>query len=68
MSLTSRIIGQIMKLPPAETHKYTVTRDVAVPMPDGVTLLADHYVPRSMRASYPTLLIRTPYGRRGFFA
>src|SRR5262249_25126887 len=68
MSLTSRIIGQLMKLPPAETHKSTVTRDVAVPMPDGVTLLADHYVPRSMRTSYPTLLIRTPYGRRGFFA
>jgi putative CocE/NonD family hydrolase len=68
MSLTSRIIGQIMKLPPAETHKYTVTRDVAVPMSDGVTLRADHYVPRSMRTSYPTLLIRTPYGRRGFFA
>ena len=68
MSLTSRIIGQVMKLPPAETHRYTITRDVAVPMPDGVSLLADHYVPRSMRTTYPTLLIRTPYGRRGFFA
>jgi uncharacterized protein len=68
MSLTSRIIGRLLKLSPAETHKYTVTRDVAVSMPDGVTLLADHYTPHSMRISYPTLLIRTPYGRRGFFA
>ena len=68
MSLTSRVIGWLMKLPPAETHSFTVTRDVAVPMPDGIVLLADHYTPRSKRTSHPTLLIRTPYGRRGFFA
>lgn len=72
MSLTSRVISWLLKLPPAETHSYTVTRDVRVPMPDGVVLQADHYVPRAHRAShpnatYPTLLIRTPYGRRGFF-
>lgn len=68
MSLISRVIGWLMKLPPAETHSFTVTRDVAVTMPDGIVLLADHYTPRSKRTSYPTLLIRTPYGRRGFFA
>ncbi|MGE5333387.1 MAG: CocE/NonD family hydrolase, partial [Nitrososphaerota archaeon] len=67
MSLTSRVVSWLLKLPPAETHHYTVRRDVRVPMPDGVTLLADHYVPRSQRPC-PTLLIRTPYGRRGFFA
>lgn len=67
MSLASRAIGWLMKLPPAETHSYTVTRDVQIPMPDGVTLLADHYTPRLGRPC-PTLLIRTPYGRRGFFA
>lgn len=36
-------------------------------MPDGVTLLADHYAPvRSDRA--PVILIRSPYGRRGVFS
>ncbi|MEV1243118.1 CocE/NonD family hydrolase [Nonomuraea sp. NPDC050022] len=35
-------------------------------MPDGVTLLADHYAPvRGDRA--PVILIRSPYGRRGLF-
>jgi putative CocE/NonD family hydrolase len=36
-------------------------------MSDGVTLLADHYTPRPKRP-YPTILIRTPYGRRGALA
>lgn len=67
MSLSSRLIGWLMKLPPAETHSYTIRRDVAVTMPDGATLLADHYVPRLNRRC-PTVLARTPYGRRGFFA
>jgi putative CocE/NonD family hydrolase len=35
-------------------------------MPDGVTLFADHYAPRS-GPRRPTILIRSPYGRRGFF-
>ncbi len=67
MSLTSRLLGRLLKLPPANTHSFTVRRDIAVPMPDGVTLLADHYTPRHNR-SYPTILIRTPYGRRGALA
>jgi putative CocE/NonD family hydrolase len=33
-------------------------------MPDGVTLLADLYRPRGAEAM-PTVLVRTPYGRRG---
>lgn len=43
---------------------YTVQRDLRVPMPDGVTLLADRYVPAGVRHA-PTILVRTPYGRRG---
>ena len=46
MSVTSRLIGWIFKLPPAETHDVVVERDLKVPMPDGVVLLADHYYPR----------------------
>jgi putative CocE/NonD family hydrolase len=42
-----------------------VRRRVAVPMPDGVILRADHYYPRSRggRGKFPTILIRSPYGR-----
>ena len=37
-------------------------RAVPVPMPDGVTLLADHYWP-VIDGPAPTLLVRCPYGR-----
>lgn len=70
MSLGSHLINGLLKLPPAETHRFTVKRDVPVAMLDGVTLLADHYIPDTTNSDrhYPTLLVRTPYGRRGFFA
>jgi uncharacterized protein len=67
MSLTSRALGWLLRLPPAETHRFSVTRNVAVPMRDGVMLLATHYTPHPQR-HYPTILVRTPYGRGGFFA
>ncbi|MBY8862319.1 CocE/NonD family hydrolase [Nocardia sp. CA2R105] len=38
-----------------------------MPMPDGAELLADLWSPRS-ETRPPTVLIRTPYGRRGFTA
>ncbi|SEF52712.1 hypothetical protein SAMN04489712_101317 [Thermomonospora echinospora] len=43
---------------------YTVQRDLPVTMPDGVTLLADRYAPAGV-PDPPTILVRTPYGRRG---
>jgi putative CocE/NonD family hydrolase len=67
MSLTSRLLSGWLRLPPAETHDIAVTRDLQVPMPDGVILLADHYMPRT-GPKRPTILVRSPYGRRGFFA
>ncbi|GAB3894957.1 hypothetical protein GCM10027612_47020 [Microbispora bryophytorum subsp. camponoti] len=45
-------------------RRVRVRRDVPVPMPDGVTLLADHYAPVGADRP-PTILIRTPYGRGG---
>jgi putative CocE/NonD family hydrolase len=66
MTLTSRLLSWWMRLPPAETHDFVITRDLRVPMPDGVVLLADHYAPRS-GPRRPTILVRSPYGRRGFF-
>ncbi len=66
MSVTSRLVGRLMQLPPAETHAIVVTRNLQVPMPDGVMLFADHYAPRN-GPRRPTLLIRSPYGRTGLF-
>lgn len=36
---------------------------VAIPMPDGVKLMADHYFPQA-QGEFPTLLMRTPYNRQ----
>ena len=66
MTLVSRLVGKLTNLPPAKTHAVLVERDLKVPMPDGVVLLADHYVPRSS-VRPPTILVRCPYGRGGFF-
>lgn len=64
MSFTSRLVHWLLRLPPAETHDIVITRDLRVPMPDGVNLLADHYMPRT-GPKRPTILVRSPYGRRG---
>lgn len=66
MTLVSRLFGRLFKLPPAETYNVGLDKDLAVPMPDGVTLLADHYYPRGV-GERPTVLVRSPYGRAGFF-
>jgi putative CocE/NonD family hydrolase len=65
MTLLSRLAGTMAKLPPAATRQVTVERDVATPMPDGVVLLADRWFPATLRVgSAPTVLLRSPYGRR----
>jgi len=47
------------------TEPHLVRRDVAVPMTDGVVLLADHYRPAGVHGPLPVVLIRSPYGRAG---
>jgi putative CocE/NonD family hydrolase len=56
-----RWIARWLRLPRAR-HAVTVERGVRVPMPDGIALVADHYYPNA-RGAFPTILIRTPYGR-----
>src|SRR3984957_11755252 len=46
------------------SNEVEVERDVKVTMPDGVVLLADIYHPVGVEDA-PTILERTPYGRRG---
>lgn len=66
MTLMSRLVGRFAKLPPAKTHAVIVERDLKIPMPDGVVLLANRYAPRGSER-LPTILVRCPYGRGSFF-
>jgi putative CocE/NonD family hydrolase len=65
MTVTSRFLAQMMKLPAAESRAIKVERDLKVPMPDGVVLLADRYLPAS--GAGPLVLVRSPYGRKNVF-
>jgi uncharacterized protein len=65
--LTSYLIQRSLRLPTPQTRDIVVHRDLRVPMPDGVVLLADRWAPRAGGISLPTAVFRTPYGRRGFF-
>ena len=67
MTLLSQIAGTVARLPRVTTPRLTVSRDLAVPMPDGVVLLADLYQPHRGQPLPPTVLVRSPYGRSGFF-
>ncbi len=66
MSITSRLVGLLLKLPSAETHDVIVERNLKVLMPDGITLLGDHYYPRR-GGNRPAILVRSPYGRTGLW-
>jgi uncharacterized protein len=66
MTVLSRFLSRSMRLPPAQTTDVRVQRDLRVPMHDGVTLLADRYAPPDAD-SPPLILVRCPYGRRGFW-
>jgi hypothetical protein len=63
MSLLSRRVLKQLGL--TSRYRVAVRRKVRVPMPDGVELLTDVFVPNG-RASGPTALIRSPYGRWPF--
>ena len=62
------LLGDAVLGLPLRAVPYTVERDVAVPMPDGVTLLGDHYRPSGAAGPLPVVLVRLPYGRAGTVA
>jgi putative CocE/NonD family hydrolase len=65
MTIMSRVAGTMAKLPKAGTRQVTVERDLATEMPDGAVLLADRWYPATLRVgTAPTVLLRSPYGRR----
>lgn len=64
MTVVSRLLGKAMKLPAAQSHAIMVERNLKIPMPDGVMLLADRYIPAG---GGPLVLVRSPYGRANMF-
>lgn len=54
------IARQINVYPP--TNDVAIKKNVAIPMADGVTLHANHYSPKEV-GEFPTVLIRSPWGR-----
>jgi putative CocE/NonD family hydrolase len=64
MTLASRLAARFWSLPKAR-HRVRVTRGLAVPMRDGIDLVADLYQPDG--PPQPTILIRSTYGRGAVF-
>lgn len=63
MSLASRVVERMFHLPPPVTRAVRVRRGIVVRARDGIALRTDLWQPRLRPA--PTILTRTPYGRRG---
>jgi putative CocE/NonD family hydrolase len=55
------VVARLLRLPPPHCG-VKVDRNIPVAMPDGIHLLTDHYAPEA-EGEFPTILIRTPYGR-----
>ncbi len=68
MTVVSRVAGRLLRLPRPIAREVMVERALTVVMPDGVALLTDHWVPKAPGRDggddRPTVLIRTPYGRK----
>jgi hypothetical protein len=65
MSLPSQILARLMHLPRAQTLDVVCEPDLRVTMDDGAVLLADRWVARATRDQpQPTVLVRSPYGRK----
>jgi putative CocE/NonD family hydrolase len=66
VTLVSEIAGRVMRLPAPLSRDVVVERDLPATMDDGVTLLADRYAPAGADGPAPTVLVRSPYGRRAW--
>ena len=64
MSIASKLLAYFYRLPPA-SNGVLVTRNIKVMATDGVALETDLFRPKTA-GTFPTLLMRVPYGRAGF--
>ncbi|MEU6606055.1 CocE/NonD family hydrolase [Streptomyces shenzhenensis] len=60
--LASRMMRATWRGLPAKRHDVGWEPGLLVPAADGSTLITDHYFPRA-EGDFPTLLVRSPYGR-----
>ena len=68
MSLASAVLARLAHLPRPLTEDVVCEKNLRVTMDDGAVLLADRWVPRATRdVPQPTVLVRSPYGRRQAF-
>lgn len=67
MTLLSELVGRRMRLVRPLSTRLVHERDLAVEMDDGIVLLADRWVAAATAdRPQPTVLVRSPYGRRQF--
>jgi len=64
MSFSSFMLARLYGLP-QRRYGARSTRDIEVVAPDGVVLATDHFAPKA-EGPHPTILMRLPYGRKGF--
>lgn len=64
MSIGSRVLARLWRLPAPRTRDTVEHRGMRIAMPDGIPLLTDRYYPRGGE-TLPVILIRSPYGRGG---
>ena len=68
MGWLGEVLARRWSLPRAQTRDVVCERDLRVETDDGAVLLADRWVARTTRQQpQPTVLVRSCYGRRGFF-
>ncbi|MFD7497143.1 CocE/NonD family hydrolase [Streptomyces sp. NPDC059832] len=60
--LSSRMMRATWRGLPAKRHEVGWEPGLVVPAADGSLLITDHYFPRT-QGDFPTLLVRSPYGR-----
>src|SRR4051794_10159567 len=60
----AELLARVGRLPRGDVREVRVERDLPLRLDDGVVLLADRHFPRGA-GPMPTVLVRTPYGRRG---
>lgn len=68
MSLASALLARIARLPAAQSEDVVCEQDLRMTTDDGSVLLADRWAPRATCSTpQPTVLVRSPYGRRQVF-
>lgn len=60
---STRFFRRTLRGLPAPRFAVEWSPGVRIPMADDVELVGDHYFPAGGSGSYPTLLVRSPYGR-----